>query len=551
MMTPSPTPPPPPDNHNDIITTEAPTTNSTAAVTTTTTSTLPAATSAALPTTLTKSEPLQFIEREQEENGSLDWTFALKNFTIVPESVYEKKKAPVREFYEQQNELVKDYQNLMVEYFYDDDDDKDDDKDDGKTGLLLSGGRNEAPSEVDVTLEDGMIPTTASTSTSSPVMMGGVEEDMDEVQAAAFRDRQRNLRSRLTGSDAEESEKKNAATTTVAKDDDLAHHDRISPYWRKYEQWCLVGSFWINVGLFCLKLAASVTSMSLSVITSALDSFLDLLSGLILYITNRISKQAKTDRHNYPMGKSRLEPLGFIIFASVMATAALQIVRQGIQDIVQGFIGGQPIIRWNGDPTNSQFLSFGSASAQRIFYYTGMGVLAFTAALKGCMWQICIRCKHSPAVQAYAFDHRNDLLTNSFLFAALLVSRWVWWLDPLVAVCLSCYIIYSWIMQSMEHIQKLIGQVAESEFLKKVTYVAMNHHKDILKVDTVQSWYLGMNKYVEVDIVLPEDMSLKEAHDIGEDLQKKIERLDEVERCYVHLDYEYEHAKADEHIDTF
>lgn len=34
----------------------------------------------------------------------------------------------------------------------------------------------------------------------------------------------------------------------------------------------------------------------------------------------------------------------------------------------------------------------------------------------------------------------------------------------------------------------------------------------------------------QVDIVLPEEMSLREAHDIGEELQKKIERLPEVER---------------------
>lgn len=36
--------------------------------------------------------------------------------------------------------------------------------------------------------------------------------------------------------------------------------------------------------------------------------------------------------------------------------------------------------------------------------------------------------------------------------------------------------------------------------------------------------------YPQVDIVLPENMSLKEAHDIGEELQKKIERIPEVER---------------------
>lgn len=45
----------------------------------------------------------------------------------------------------------------------------------------------------------------------------------------------------------------------------------------------------------------------------------------------------------------------------------------------------------------------------------------------------------------------------------------------------------------------------------------------------------------KVDIELPEELPLKEAHAIGETLQIKIEKLPEVERAFVHLDYECEH----------
>ena len=324
-----------------------------------------------------------------------------------------------------------------------------------------------------------------------------------------------------------------------------------SNYWEVYERYCIHGSFWINVCLFCLKLAGACTSMSLSVITSALDSFLDLISGLIIYITNRMSKQAKKDMYRYPMGKRRMESLGFIIFAFVMATAALQIVRQGLQDIITGFIHGEPFVRTTGVPATGQFLGFGNKTLEKVFFYSGIVVLAFTAVVKGILWQVCKRCKHSPSVMAYSFDHRNDLLTNSLLLCAVFVSKWLWWIDAFIAVCLSCYIIYSWIMQSMEHIVKIVGKIADTEFLQTVTYIALNHSEYVLKLDTVQAWYLGVNLYVEVDIVLPEEMSLKEAHDIGEQLQHKIENLPEVERCYVHLDYEYEHSKCDEHVSLF
>jgi len=45
----------------------------------------------------------------------------------------------------------------------------------------------------------------------------------------------------------------------------------------------------------------------------------------------------------------------------------------------------------------------------------------------------------------------------------------------------------------------------------------------------------------QVDIELPEDMLLREAHNIGETLQNKLEAFPKVERAYVHLDFECGH----------
>ena len=44
-----------------------------------------------------------------------------------------------------------------------------------------------------------------------------------------------------------------------------------------------------------------------------------------------------------------------------------------------------------------------------------------------------------------------------------------------------------------------------------------------------------------------QDMSLDEAHDIGEALQLKLENLDRVDRAFVHLDYECIHHPSVEH----
>ncbi len=76
-----------------------------------------------------------------------------------------------------------------------------------------------------------------------------------------------------------------------------------------------------------------------------------------------------------------------------------------------------------------------------------------------------------------------------------------------------------------------------------LTWMAANHHPRIETVDTVRAYTFG----VEVHIQLSPSMPLREAHDIGESLQQKLESLDEVERAFVHLDFETLHSPADEH----
>lgn len=46
---------------------------------------------------------------------------------------------------------------------------------------------------------------------------------------------------------------------------------------------------------------------------------------------------------------------------------------------------------------------------------------------------------------------------------------------------------------------------------------------------------------MEVDILLPEDVLLNVAHNIGETLQEKLEQLPEVERAFVLIDFEFIH----------
>lgn len=70
----------------------------------------------------------------------------------------------------------------------------------------------------------------------------------------------------------------------------------------------------------------------------------------------------------------------------------------------------------------------------------------------------------------------------------------------------------------------------------------MTHSPLIQSLDTVRAWHSGPRLIVEVDIVLDQNQTVKESHDCAEALQTKLESLPDVERAYVHIDYETSHA---------
>lgn len=63
-----------------------------------------------------------------------------------------------------------------------------------------------------------------------------------------------------------------------------------------------------------------------------------------------------------------------------------------------------------------------------------------------------------PTLEALAQDHWNDVLSNgvaAFALIAALYSERLWWLDPIGAILISLYIIWSWYETGREQIEQL------------------------------------------------------------------------------------------------
>ncbi|GAV87739.1 Cation_efflux domain-containing protein [Cephalotus follicularis] len=281
-------------------------------------------------------------------------------------------------------------------------------------------------------------------------------------------------------------------------------------------------SNYTNVFLLAFKIYATIKSGSLAIAASTLDSLLDLMAGGILWFTHLSMRNINI--YKYPIGKLRVQPVGIIVFAAIMATLGFQILVQAVEELIKD------------EPSTKM------STNQLVWLYI---IMLSATVIKLALWLYC-RSSGSDIVRAYAKDHYFDVITNVVgLVAAVLGDEILWWIDPAGAIVLAIYTITNWSQTVMENAVSLVGQSASPEVLQKLTYLTTRHPK-VKRIDTVRAYTFGVLYFVEVDVELPEDMPLKEAHTIGETLQEKFEKLPEVERAFVHLDFECDHKP--EHI---
>ncbi|CAI5506750.1 unnamed protein product [Closterium sp. Naga37s-1] len=240
-----------------------------------------------------------------------------------------------------------------------------------------------------------------------------------------------------------------------------------------------------NVCLFIVKIIASIVSGSLAILASTLDSLLDLLCGFILWYTARTMR--RTNPYKYPIGKRRMQPLGIIVFACIMASLGFQILLEAVRKL-----------------TDSSH-SAGLGEQWQVY----VGIMGLVILTKLILFLYC-RLFSDDIVQAYALDHMMDVVTNTVgLTAAVLAGKYAWWIDPVGAIFLALYTMFNWGNTVRENVRSLTGRTAPPAFLQKLTYLCWNHHRAILAIDTVRAYTFGASYFTEVDVVLPEDMPLK------------------------------------------
>lgn len=282
-----------------------------------------------------------------------------------------------------------------------------------------------------------------------------------------------------------------------------------------------------NVVLTVAKVAVAFQSGSLAVLASLIDSTLDLVSQIVLFFFAASAKRQKNVE--YPAGRARLEPVGVVVCAMLMGVGAVFVIITSCEQLADGNVHVAL------DATNGLIMVLAIVWKALLYLWISKRHGALSQA--------------NPGVAAVALDHFNDVLSNLVAVVAAVLAAWYGLerADPIGAIAISLYIAYSWLETSIEQVQHLVGKTADPEFLEELRKAA-GTYSDQMQCDIVRAYHFGPRYLVELEMVMDSATPLKETHDLALNLQQTIEAFDDVERCFVHVDYDF--RDCDEHDPT-
>jgi len=278
----------------------------------------------------------------------------------------------------------------------------------------------------------------------------------------------------------------------------------------------------LNLVLLIVKIVAAAMSNSLSVISTVIESGVDLVSGVIIWVTS--TAITHRDPYEYPRGRTKLEPLAVIFVSIVMGVANIQVIIQAITQIVEKNIAPEVDI-------------------------LTVSILAAGILLKIAFCFYCLReAKRSSSARVLAQDARNDVMTNFVaLICAFVGARYWIYADPGGAILVSTWVAFNWFHTAAGQIPLISGKCAPPDYINRIIRISVEHDTRIQHLDTVLVYHYGNKFLTEVHVVMDKEMPLKDVHDILETLERKLESLDFIERAFVHPDYEFCHKPSEEH----
>lgn len=250
--------------------------------------------------------------------------------------------------------------------------------------------------------------------------------------------------------------------------------------------------------LLLVKIGAWLLTDSVAMLSTLVDSLLDVMASLINLIAVRHALQPADQEHRFGHGKAEaLAGLGQAAFVS--GSAAFLLLAAG-----QRLFAPQPV-------TNSGL---------------GIGVMIFSIAATLALVQLqryVIRRTGSVAIRADSLHYIGDVLVNLAVILAFVLGAALGWTlaDPLFALGISGYILFNAWRIARAALDILMDRELPDEDRDRIRELAMAH-PEVSDLHDLRTRSSGQQTFIQFHLEMDPALSLVRAHEIADAVEAEI-----------------------------
>lgn len=273
-----------------------------------------------------------------------------------------------------------------------------------------------------------------------------------------------------------------------------------------------------NTVLILLKIAAGILSGSISIISEAIHSGMDLIAAIIAFLSVRMSSKPADKIH--PYGHGKIENVSGVVEGLLIFAAAFLIMYEAVKKIMA--------------PAEIT----GAYVAVAVMLFSGVANLFVSRQLYK-----TAREEDSIALEADALHLKTDVYTSVGVALGLLLIKitGITMLDPVVAILVALLIIKEAWHLCKNAFGPLLDTKLSDEDEGRIGEIMGKYSGKILDYHELRTRKAGSVKYIDFHLTVGEKLTVKESHDLSDEIESELEAALKNTSINIH----FEPGKAD------
>lgn len=266
----------------------------------------------------------------------------------------------------------------------------------------------------------------------------------------------------------------------------------------------------VNSVLFVLKGIIGILTGSVSLIADAFHTLSDVSTSVVIVISFRVAKKPSDATH--PFGHGRMEAIATVVVAVLLVAVGLEILKGSLERLFH------PV-----DFKASWWI---------------IGLILLTIVVKEWLARFSRdlgKAIESDAIEADFWHHRTDAISSLLVIVAFVGQRFgLSALDGIVGILVAGLIVYTGWEIARKGIDDLLGKPPPDRLIRRVKR-AVRAFSEVIDVHDLVIHQYGRFMVLSCHIEVSDQLSLKYAHDLAEEVENTINRKFQTYTT-VHLD---------------